>query len=328
MSRQQPQEQQHRRPQVVQHPWRHTRYQHTSKYAPWWQELALQQYPMEEHETDDSSTDEDAPGQSCDDKKRKRKSDDAVTIHSQHMSKRHQQQQQLQQPLARNPFPMRRMEKAEINEAVKDSVFAFFNSIHNVPADGNCGYYVLFDFLRENTLLPSSCRTVTDLRRLIYDFSIEHKDELLSDGSFFMENGYWRVFKDPSGERSEQVFHQDMSKVYNKDEDFEGGCAAKYWMNANMVLPLVAMAFNINVWLLSADGDPFTDPDTGKKLNDQPYTTMFTVKTSKDGKREVQREIIRGSVAFPVHSLKDGSSDKKTAFLIHVDGNHYVSAKK
>ena len=224
---------------------------------------------------------------------------------------------------------MKRMEKSDINEAVRDSVFAFFDSLHNVPANGNCGYYVLFDFLRENGLLPPSCRTITDLRRLIYDFAIEQKDELLDEGSYFIENGYWRVFKDPSGERSEQVFQQDISKIYDKEVDFEKGCASQYWMNANIVLPLVAMAFNINIWLLSADGDPFTDPDTGKKLNDRPYTTMFTAKTRKDGKHEVQREIIRGSVAFPVHSPKDDLSDKKkTAFCIHVEGNHYISAKK
>jgi hypothetical protein len=290
------------------------------QFAPLWHDFAQRKYVTHDNKADDTYDDRGSVFSTSADKKRKRH---AVTIHVQHNPKRQQQQSSR-----RNPFSMRRVEKTEINEAVRDGVFAYFDSVNNVPADGNCGYYVLYDFLQENDLLPESCCNVTDLRRIFYNFALEHKEELFTKNSYFITNGYWRVFNDPSGKRSEKVFLQDISNIYSEDVNFEGGCPGKYWMNANIVMPLVALCFDINVWLLSADGDPFTDPETGKKFDDQPYTTMFTVRNTKGGNKNVQREIIRGSVAFPVQSPKDRPCNKKTAYVIHVDGNHYISAKK
>jgi len=223
----------------------------------------------------------------------------------------------------------REMKPEEINEAVRDSVFAYFDSVQDVPSDGNCGYYVLYDFLQEQGLLPKSCSNITDLRRLIYNFAKQWKNELLSSSdNYFNRLGYWRVRNDPTGKLSEQVFWRDISKIYNENVDFENGCNSEYWMNANIVMPLVALYFHINIWVLSADGDPYVNPETGTKVNDEPYTTMYTV--TDDGE-DVNREIVRGCVAFPLDLLRKDRSptaQRTTAHVIHVQGNHYVAAKR
>jgi hypothetical protein len=224
-----------------------------------------------------------------------------------------------------NVVRKRRMEQHAMNSAVRDSVFTYFSSVWDVPSDGNCGYYVLFDFLEENGLLPDACHTITDLRRTIYTFAIQRKDELLAKDSYFSRLGYWKVSHDYDGSLSEQVLLQDISRIYNEKINFELGCSQEYWMNANIVLPLVAMLFGINIWVLSADGDPFYDPGSGKTLHDHPYTTMYSL--DKDN-NDVKREIIRGTVAFPLDSPNDISNTVNTAYLIHVRGNHYMAAKR
>jgi hypothetical protein len=100
-------------------------------------------------------------------------------------------------------------------------------------------------------------------------------------------------------------------------------------MNANIVMPLVVLQFHINVWLLSADGDPYYDEESGKTLTENPYTTMYTL-TNEEGKTNVGREVVEGTVAFPLDTPHEKSSfsHRKTAFVIHIQGNHYIAAKK
>jgi hypothetical protein len=212
------------------------------------------------------------------------------------------------------------------NKDVRQDVLAYFGSLWDVPPDGNCGYYVLFGFLQDNGLLPSGCKTVTDLRRYIYNYAVQHKQRLLAKDSYFVKLGYWKVSHDHDGLLAKRAFEQDISKIYNDYTIFEGGCRQEYWMNANIVMPLVALCFGINIWLLSADGDPFYDHGSGKTLSDKPYTTMYTL--NKEG--TVTREVVEGIVAFPVEAPGDDSDGiaRKTAHVIHIEGNHYIGAKR
>jgi hypothetical protein len=214
------------------------------------------------------------------------------------------------------------------NKTVRESIVTYFRNVWDVPADGNCGYYVLLHFLQEHGLLPSTCRNVTDLRRTIYEFALDHQDELLAKNSYFVKLGYWKVSHDVDGTLSAKAFRQDISRIYNESVCFEGGCDQEYWMNANIVMPLVALQFDINIWLLSADGDPYFDNQTGKTLTEKPYTTMFTL-TNNEGTTNVDREVVEGTVAFPLDALHEKSSfvDRKTAFVIHIQGNHYIAAE-
>ncbi|KAG7368703.1 hypothetical protein IV203_031446 [Nitzschia inconspicua] len=218
------------------------------------------------------------------------------------------------------PFVLTRLR----NTHVRESIQSFFRYLWDVPADGNCGYYVLFDFLQQHGLLPLHCESVTDLRRCIYDYALQHKQSLLAKDSYFIKLGYWKISHDHDGSLAQQIFHQDISRIYKDDVKYEGGCQQEFWMNANIVMPLVALRFGINVWLLSADGDPWYDQDTGRELLDKPYTTMYTL--TKEG--TVSREIVEGTVAFPLESPQDASLARTTAYVIHVEGNHYIGAKR
>lgn len=218
------------------------------------------------------------------------------------------------------PFDVSGLGKKEVRVSVR----AYFSTLWDVPADGNCGYYVLLDYLQRQGLLPATCVSVRDLRRILYDFAVQHQDKLLSKGSYFYKQGYWKVSHDHDGTLSKQVFHQDISKIYNPSADFEEGCHQEYWMTANIVMPLVAMRFGINIWVLSADGDPYFDPSTGRALSDKPYTTMYTLIHTGD----VSREIVKDTVAFPIDTPGDESSAPYTAYVIHVKGNHYIGAER
>jgi hypothetical protein len=131
-----------------------------------------------------------------------------------------------------------------------------YGTIHDVPADGNCGYHALLIVLKHHNVVHDDM-TVSQLRKEIFQYAEENmnkfigKEELGGDTVFKTIDGKvgytygQRIKKNPRKCRESVYVNSIIKGVYKPNVNYKRGAKCEYWMNAGNVLPIVVHKYQL-----------------------------------------------------------------------------------
>jgi hypothetical protein len=127
----------------------------------------------------------------------------------------------------------------DIDDDNKATLFAAIGMLHDVPAKGNCGYDALHRGLALANIDVPECPH--QHRKWIFDYASENeimlRESLRSYPKSFRTRGAWTTF-----------FNSKVLKpIFDAEVDFRLGASMFHWMEAEYVLPIVAMRYNITL---------------------------------------------------------------------------------
>jgi hypothetical protein len=117
-----------------------------------------------------------------------------------------------------------------------------------VPGDGNCGYYVIQQYIEEKGL-SLACDN-GNLRKALRQYGIDHLDTLIVVGKYFDRNISVSHTTLSNGQKQTRVMKR-LKKIQKPKGSFDNGCDSTFWMFEDIVLPLAVLKWKINVVLYS-----------------------------------------------------------------------------
>ena len=131
---------------------------------------------------------------------------------------------------------------------VLDNQFRFLNQhfhVINVPADGNCGYYVGLCSLYDNNLLDPEISDTTCLREWLYNFANEHPEISCVEASFlgltnrkYLEDQVFPHLFDPA----------DPLRL-------DGAVDSEFHLDVMEILPIFVSCFEVDVTVYACDAE-------------------------------------------------------------------------
>ena len=104
-----------------------------------------------------------------------------------------------------------------------------------MKADGNCGFYSIMNGLGHIGVEYED--DVNVQRKAIYDYVDNNRSDL-----FWLNNMVWR-----NRDKNDYINKEILAKCWEAGKDFTDKCPYKYWLEANEMLPIMAMYYKCNI---------------------------------------------------------------------------------